>query len=224
MTSEDHPLPTYMCHKTTGPITIDGKVDEPAWKGAVVFTDFLLADGVTKPTYRTEFRALWDEKYLYLSFVCQDPKIVATLTQRDGPVYSEDCIEAFLSTGSQLTHYYEFEFSPKNTVMDASDIQDEVERWRKDVNTSWNCAGLKTATHIEGQGKNQRWSIEIALPFSSIGRDHKTPTIGQQWRTNFYRAEYGMDPHEDMCWSPIWGESGFHTRDRFGHFVFAGPR
>ncbi len=218
---QDHPLPTYTVHHTTAKITIDGKVDEPAWKQAELFTDFRLADGTTKPTYKTEFRALWDDKNLYLAYVCYDPKIIATLTERDSHVYSEDCVEAFFSTGSELTRYYEFEFSPKNTVMDASVVQDVELRWKKDVDYSWNCAGLKTATHLEGAGKNQRWSIEIALPFTSIGRDLKPPTLGQQWRANFYRIEYSTPMTESICWSPIWGDSGFHTRDRFGHLVFA---
>ncbi len=219
--TQDHPLPTYTVHQTSAKITIDGKVDEPAWKKAEVFTDFRLADGTTKPTYKTEFRALWDAKNLYLAYVCEDPKIIATLTKRDDPVYSQDCVEAFFSTGSELTHYYEFEFSPKGTVLDADVYQDVELRWKKDVRTAWNCAGLKVATHVEGTGQHQRWSIEIALPFTSIGRDLKAPTIGQQWRGNFYRIEYSTPTTESICWSPIWGDSGFHTRDRFGHLVFA---
>jgi len=223
MTAQEHPLPTYTCYKTADKITIDGKVEEPAWKQAVSFKDFVLADGVTKPTYATEFRALWDDKTLYLCYVCEDPVIIATMTKRDSGLYAEDCVEAFLSTGGELRRYYEFEFSPRNVQMDAS-VYPDPDGVNKIVDYSWNCAGIRTATHIAGAGKAQRWSIEIALPFSSIGRELKAPAIGEQWRANFYRLEYSTPKAEAICWSPMWGPGNFHLRERFGHLVFAGPR
>ena len=72
------PPPRYSCTKTTQPITVDGRLDEAAWSRAVVFRDFHLTDGVQRPTFRTEFRALWDDQNLYLAYVCSDPKIVAS--------------------------------------------------------------------------------------------------------------------------------------------------
>ena len=117
---ERHPLPTYVCRQTSGAITVDGVPNEPAWKEAEVFTDFRLNDGLRKPTDRTEFRALWDGTYLHLSFVCSDPELVATMTKRDSPLYAEDCVECFLSTGGDIRRYFEFELSPKNVQMDAS--------------------------------------------------------------------------------------------------------
>jgi hypothetical protein len=216
------PLPSYLCRHVSTPVVIDGKLDDLAWREAVVFRAFTLPDGETRPAYTTEFRAVWDATTLYLAFVCEDPLIIANMTKRDSGLYDEDCVEAFLSTGGDLARYYEFEFSPRNTQMDASVFPDPNGR-DKIVDYSWDCQGLTTATRIEaGPEGKQRWSIEIALPFASVGRGGQAPEPGESWRTNFYRIEYGVKPTQFICWSPTLDEGNFHNRDRFGHFVFGG--
>ena len=214
------PLPTYTCHRVHSPVKVDGKLEEPAWRQAALFTDLRLNDGVTRPTAGTEFRAMWDSRNLYLSFVCQDPEIIATVTKRDSGLYDEDCVEVFLSTGGDLRRYFEFELSPRNVQMDAS-VFPTPDGTDKVVDYGWNCNGLQTATRRDGTGQNQRWTIEIAIPFSRIGRDRKPPVAGQTWRANFYRIDYSPRPTEYICWSPMYGEANFHARERFGKLVFA---
>ena len=38
-------LPVYRCRRATGPIAIDGRLDDPAWAGAETTRPFLLFDG-----------------------------------------------------------------------------------------------------------------------------------------------------------------------------------
>jgi hypothetical protein len=211
-------LPTYTCYHTTGPVTIDGHLDEQAWQAAPVVRDFRLPDGVSRPSVATEFRALWDDGNLYLAFVCTDPEIIATMTERDSGLYDEDCVEAFISSGDELRRYYEFELSPRNVQMDASVFPTEDGK-DKVVDYSWNCVGLRTATSITEDG----WIIEVAIPFGQIGRDKRTPHAGDTWRANFYRADYSHGREtEYICWSPMMEkEANFHRPDRFGRLVFA---
>jgi hypothetical protein len=211
-------LPTYTCRHIAAPITIDGHLDEQAWQTAEVFRDFRPPDGATRPSVSTEFRALWDDGNLYLAFVCIDPDIIATMTERDSGLYDEDCVEAFLSTGDQLRRYYEFELSPRNVQMDASVFPTEDGK-DKVVDYGWNCVGLRTATSITKDG----WVIEVAIPFGQIGRDKRTPRAGDTWRANFYRADYSHGREtEYIRWSPMMEkEANFHCPDRFGRLVFA---
>ena len=215
------PPPRYSCTKTTQPITVDGRLDEAAWSRAVVFRDFHLTDGVQRPTFRTEFRALWDDQNLYLAYVCSDPKIVAKRTKRDEYVWEDDCVEAFLSSGHEVGRYYEFEVNPRNTQFDTTVVVTPDDK--REANYDWNCAGLRSAVRVEGEGAKQKWTVEIALPFSEIGREKKAPSIGETWRANFYRIEYGSKKEEDSCWSPTL-RLDFHTPDRFGYLVFAGVK
>jgi len=214
--------PRYQCVKAAAPITVDGRLDEPAWSRTEVFRDFRLTNGEVRPTYPTEFRACWDSKYLYLAFVCTDPRIVAKHTTRDATVYEDDCVEAFLSSDGYPKRYFEFEFNPRNTQMDASVVFAKTGQ-EKTVDYGWNCAGLDSATRVEGKGATQQWTIEIALPFSEIGRKHKTPAVGEEWRANFYRIEYATRPEEFICWSPTILPS-FHTPERIGKLLFMEKR
>ena len=218
-------LPTYTCLRTNAAISVDGRLEASVWSRVPAFRDFRRADDGTPARHRTTFRACWDDRYLYLAFVCNDPEIIATMTARDSPLYEEDCVEAFVSTGGDLKRYWEFEFSPRNTQMDASVFPNE-QGTDKIVDYSWNCEGLLTATEVldsldHWQDRRRQWAIEIALPFAQIARDGRAPAAGETWRANFYRIEYAGEP-EFACFSPTLAKPpSFHVPARFGRLVFS---
>lgn len=221
VTCSESRVPRYRCFRVNLPIKLDGRLAEPAWLRAEVFRSFMLTNGEAVPTHSTEFRAVWSSTHLYLAFTSTDPKLLVKHSKRDATVYEDDCVEAFLSSGRDQKRYFEFEFNPRNAQMDASVVFQQLYGDDKVVDYTWDCAGLKTATRTKGKGANQRWTIEIALPFSSIGREGKSPTIGQTWRANFYRIDYGGRVPEFICWSPtILDPPSFHVPARFGRFVF----
>ena len=53
---------------------IDGRLDDPVWKSAVVFSDFRMAEPLPdgEPSEKTELRILYDESSLYIGVVCFD--------------------------------------------------------------------------------------------------------------------------------------------------------
>ncbi len=69
-------------------LSIDGKLDDPAWTKATWqddFTQYEPSEG-KKPSQRTEFAILLDENHVYVGFKCWDnhpDSIVQRLTQRD---------------------------------------------------------------------------------------------------------------------------------------------
>jgi len=217
-------LPRYVCTRTTEPIEVDGSLSEPAWSRASVFKEFRTADGRAKGRFATEFRALWDDQYLYLAFKCADPDLIAKHTKRDAFVYEDDCAEAFISSGTDGSRYFEFEINPCNTVMDASVFPNE-KGGGEVVDYGWNCRGLKTATEVRGTLNSHRdrdtgWVLEMALPFSQIGRGRSSPRPGETWRANLYRVE-NTGQAEFLCWSPTMTDPpSFHVPDRFGYLCF----
>ena len=62
----------YHIRKTTSPIVIDGKIDEPGWEKADVASSFymVLPMDTSLAEVPTEVRMTFDEKNLYLSAVC----------------------------------------------------------------------------------------------------------------------------------------------------------
>src|ERR1044071_5336452 len=65
-----HPVPPPVATAAarTGPIAIDGRVDEAAWQAATPITDFhqSFPHDSAAPTDRTELRVLYDDEELYV--------------------------------------------------------------------------------------------------------------------------------------------------------------
>jgi hypothetical protein len=104
-------LPAVQARLSTGPITIDGKLDELAWAGADVVKLTQQAPHPGRPTpYTTEVRVLIYHDALIFGFKCLDPKPPAigvhTLT-RDGDQNGDDTVSVLLdSFGDKRTGYY----------------------------------------------------------------------------------------------------------------------
>src|ERR1043166_1939844 len=107
------PLPTTTIRRTAERIVIDGRLDEPVWGRAEALRLTRVEDG--RPTrYATTARLLWDERFLYVGFECEDPDIWGTFTERDAHIYDEEVVEVFLDDDSDGVSYLEIEVSPRN--------------------------------------------------------------------------------------------------------------
>lgn len=104
---------TYTCYRAVGPITIDGKLDEPSWRRAPKSNAFV--DIVTgEPAwFDTRVALLWDDDCLYFGFWAEENDVWATLTERDSKIYEENDLEIFIAGRDA---YYEFEINALNTV------------------------------------------------------------------------------------------------------------
>ncbi|SVC10269.1 uncharacterized protein METZ01_LOCUS263123, partial [marine metagenome] len=79
---------TAIATRTEDPPKIDGLTNDAAWEKAILADEFLQFDpyNLEAPTVRTEFRVLYDDKYLYIAFDNFDPnpeKIMARMSRRD---------------------------------------------------------------------------------------------------------------------------------------------
>jgi hypothetical protein len=106
-------LAHYTCYRASGPLAIDGKLDEPSWEMAPRSRPFV--DIVTgEPAwFDTRVAMLWDDDYLYFGFTAEEPNVWATLTERDTRIYEDNDLEVFIAGNDA---YYEFEINALNTV------------------------------------------------------------------------------------------------------------
>src|SRR5689334_1630492 len=80
--------PTAKAVRATVAPVIDGKDDDAVWKSAPAYSDFVEfqpTEGKT-PRYKTEFRAAYDDRNLYVFVRAYDPhpdSIMSALTRRD---------------------------------------------------------------------------------------------------------------------------------------------
>ena len=87
-----------------GAVTLDGKLDEPAWQKAPVQTGFEmpLSSANRKPIpkeMQTSFRVLYDDNNLYFGIRCNEPKpdslAVQAARQYNAAMWWDDDIELF---------------------------------------------------------------------------------------------------------------------------------
>jgi hypothetical protein len=204
-------LPVLRCvRRSFGPLTADA--GSAPWRDLEA-VEFCEAIGSGAPVQQTWVRSAWDEREWRVLFQCADRDPWATLTERDGPLYTEETVEVFLDPVGDLESYFEIEVNPLNTVLD---IVFRKSRSGYKSDWAWTCEGLRTKVEIGGGG----WRVEMAIPFAEVA---DVPVPGGRWRVNFCRidrpARDGSLPRELTAWSAPRRES-FHTPQRFGIVEF----
>lgn len=215
-------LPEYRAPRATKAPTIDGKLDDEAWKSAPEVTLQGSFDG--RPvTRKTTFRAVWDDEYLYVAFWAEDPDIWGTKRNKDDDIYNEDACEVFLDADGDGATYNELQVSPHNVNFDASFVAR-----RSDLPTAmkWE-SGMQTAVFVKGtldddSDTDEFWSAEMKIPLKNLNTVPRLPPQkGDRWRFNAYRLEHlkRRTQIEGQAFSPLY-VGDFHHLPRFGWLVF----
>jgi len=220
---------SYECFRASGPIHIDGKLDDPAWQKAPWTSDFvdIEGEGKPRPKFRTRVKMLWDDQYLYIAAELEEPEVKATLTQHDSVIFKDNDFEVFLKPLPDTTSYYEFEINAFNTGWDLFLPKPYNEDGQPD--NSWDIQGLKTAVAVQGtlnqpNDKDHGWTVEIAYPLSAFASRQPVPhpKPGTTWRINFSRVEWtaGQAQEDNWVWSPQ-GVIDMHVPSRWGYLHFS---
>jgi hypothetical protein len=211
--------------KLHGPITIDGELNEPAWKKAASIQPFYENDGSGKEREHTELRLWYDDTALYLGWICKDIDIQATFTNRDSKFWEEEVVEMFI-TPKALNRYFELQWNPLGGVFDAiitNTIDSNGVSKAFEGDWSFTAKSMKSAVKVKGTpnnsaDKDEFWQVEVKVPFSDLGQ--AAPQPGDFWRGNFYRFNRTKGlPVEQLSWSPTL-LPGFHQPNRFGFLEF----
>jgi hypothetical protein len=154
-------LPTLHARAATGPITIDGKLTEPAWQDAEAVTLTQQSPHPGQPNdYATEVRVVIYNDALIFGFKCHDPdprKIQVHTLARDGNQNGDDTVSLALdSFGDRRTGYY-FQ------VNEAAGRLDALIAGPGNVSTDWDGIwNARTARTADG------WSAEIWIPAQTL--------------------------------------------------------
>ena len=220
---------SYTITRAAGAITIDGKLDESAWKNA---KEAELTDTVTgKPApLKSTVKVLWDDTSLYVGFYCEDPDAWATYTQEDDKLWEEEVVELFIDPDCNEHNYYEHEINPINVKVDlyvinaGKRLNGNIQGWFE-----WDIKNLQSAVYVDGDGKNagtkdKYWTVEVAIPFDDLWElSEIPPKDGDMWRMNLYRIERGKPDDKNDDWYVAFNPTkrgSFHTPWEFGKFYF----
>ncbi|HEY3913387.1 MAG TPA: carbohydrate-binding family 9-like protein [Verrucomicrobiae bacterium] len=229
----------YVCHYTSNPIVVDGKLDDAAWEGAPWTSYFVDIQDHNLPTprFRTRVKMLWDDKFLYIGAELEEPHVWATLTNHDSVIFLDPDFEVFMDPDWDTHAYYEFEMNALNTTWDLMLNKPYMDKGTP--NNAWEIPGDKTAVHIDGtlndpSDTDKGWTVEIAFPWSVLGehaRHPGPPNEGEEWRINFSRVEWHITtdggherkvphtPEDNWVWSPQ-GVIDMHRPEMWGLLEF----
>ena len=218
--------PVYRCFKIERDLELTGDLDDPLWHAAPV-AELCEPIAGKAARHRTRVRLLYNDRYLYVGFQCEDDFVWGTLRERDSPIYDEECVEVFLCPTGNPRLYYELNVSPLDTVFDAFILNGRPvggERVRFIGLKDFTCEGLVTKVAIDGKiGERgaRGWSAEYAVPFKAIvGAPTEIPRPGERWFINLFRID-ALNPQERdyYSWVPT-GAVDFHRPWRFGILKF----
>ena len=237
---------SYVCYRTIGPVTVDGRMDEPAWTNAPWTEDFRDIEGPSKqtPRFRTHAKMLWDDDCLYIAAELEDTDIWATLTERDAVIYHDNDFEVFIDPDGDTHQYYELEMNALNTVWDLFLVKPY--RDGGPYMNGWDIHGLRTAVAVDGTvnkpgDRDLKWTVELALPWKALvecAHRSSPPKGGDQWRMNFSRVEYKVKaagggyekltdaatgkplPEDNWLWTPQ-GLINVHYPEMWGFVQFS---
>ena len=187
---------SYICYRTEGKLKIDGKLDEASWQKAPSTEEYedISGAGFATPKYKTTSKMLWDDDYLYVGAVLEEPNIVANLTQRDTIIYYDNDFEVFIDPDNDAHNYFEIEVNARNVLFDL--ILEKPYRVGGDFLLQWDCPGIQSAIYIDGTLNNPKdtdkfWSVEMAIPRQALTLSfNNLLKAGNTWRINFSRVEW----------------------------------
>ena len=188
------PRPAAVAARATGPIAVDGVLDDDAWGAAHVIDRFIQQ----KPnpgmpaTERTEVRILYDDQHLYIGAEMYDSdpsSLVIPTLQRDPNTRDGDALGFTLDTFLDGQSSFAYFVNPGGAVRDVQTSDDG-----RVSNAAWESAHeLRTRIHDEG------WTVEMAIPWSTLRFDGSREE--QVWGLNLLRRI--RSKNEDATWAPM---------------------
>jgi hypothetical protein len=191
-------------------ISVDGRLDEPAWQRTQPATDFRQQDPVNgaPATERTEVRVMFDRDRLFMGVICYDSTpdgIIGNQMQRDQPITSDDRFMWTFDTHLDGRTGYFFEVNPAGAMGDGLLPGTGGGLLGGNVNKDWDGIWMARVRRSE-----TGWTVEVEIPFRTLGFDPGLPG----WGANFQRTIRRKD--EEVLWTGYARNEGLRRMSNAG--------
>ena len=219
--------PVFPCRFASGPIVIDGKLDEAAWTEAPVIDGFRVPwePGSRSARSVTRARVLWNSDNLYLAAEMDDGDLYADVTEHDGNTWDNDVFEVFLKPAADKPAYYELHVNAANAVFDLFlPRRGHVGRFKRHHQFHIESAVKLRGTLDAWADKDEGWTVEIRIPWSDLQPTGGRPEPGADWRFALCRYDFDV-AHEQPELSTIapLSRRDFHHHEDYATLRFLGP-
>lgn len=182
--------PEVTVDRATGPIIVDGFLDEEAWSRAAFvdgFTETFPGDNI-RPPHDTKVMITYDDNFLYLGIIAYDnpTSIRSNLTDRD-VIFNDDFVGIILDTYGSGTWGYELFYNPRGIQGDMRLTGDNED------------ASFHIVQYSEGRITDDGYVVEVAIPFSEL---RFPASYEQEWKVTFWRTR-PRSSRERSSWAAI---------------------
>ena len=167
---------------------------------------------------KAEFRLACTDEALLLHYRVEEDSIRALCAEDNGRVWTDSCVEMFLSPHPDDGSYYNLECNCIGTVLlGYHDADGNKSRAAYDVTAGigrWASLGRSPFAEREAEGP---WEVALIVPFACYWRHSFRPETGTQMRGNFYKCGDELRTPHFLSWAPIeWERPNFHLPQFFG--------
>ncbi len=225
----------YQCVRAAKPITIDGKLDDPAWAAGQQIEHFVVPPamdwisfgmkGARRARSLTRAKLMWDDKYLYFAAEMEDRDLYCVTPKgHDLPFNTDDIAELFLKPSDDQPWYWEIHVVPSGGTRDyfyARRGAGSDKRWMP-YDTGLKAAVTLSGTFDDWTDRDNEWIAEMRIPWSAFDRWGGLPKAGDTWRFMVSRYDYSVhleDGRELSAAAPLpW--QNFHLYEYYPYLVF----
>ncbi|MBL7871828.1 MAG: carbohydrate binding family 9 domain-containing protein [Cyclobacteriaceae bacterium] len=175
--------PTFNIKRATGSIQLDGVPDELVWRDAEVISDLFqqFPNDTSRSVLKTEFRATYDDDFLYFSAVAYDNVkggYVISSLRRDFRGAGLDGIAVILDPFQDVTNAFFFGLSPAGVQREGLIANGYLRR--EDLDLSWDNKWYSETKIHDGY-----WTVELAIPFKTL----RFKGESNRWNVKLYRQD-----------------------------------
>jgi hypothetical protein len=198
-------VPTATAVRRSGPVVLDAKLDDDAWKAARAINNFRQVDpDEGKPgTQRTEVKFLFDDDALYIGAKMYDSLgakgVTTRLVRRDGN-FDSDFFEVVIDAYHDHLSRAFFDVNPSGSKNDYIGLGTSC------CDSGWDPV-WEAATNIDKDG----WTAEIRIPYSQLRFSREE---AQTWGIQVRRFIKRTNEQDQWSW---WGKTESGGPSRFGH-------
>ena len=169
-----------------------------------------------------KFRIAHSHNQIWLKYYVNEKSILAAVTETNGPVAGDSCVEFFFDPQAS-GNYYNFEFScigtthlaygpaRKERVFVAPEIIE------KEILVS---SSLGNQPFVENTG-DHTWEMTIIIPASSLVHDQEIQLKGLTTKANFYKCGDKSAEKHYLTWNPVGTDNpDYHRPEFFGTVIF----
>ena len=216
----------YKVKKLAQPMKIDGNWNKEQWKNVEIIRVDKHMGALPKFVPTVEARMMYNDENIYVIFRVQDQFVKSTVTEYNGPVSENSCVEFFFSPDSaQPLWYFNLEINAGGTPL----IFFIKKPWsgytalkHEDIKSIEIAHSLPAIVNPEIK-EPTTWTIEYRIPLAMLKKyaNVTQPSAGVKWKGNFYKTGSETSNPNYMTWSYVeHPKPNFHLPQFFGDLIF----